>query len=315
MLHYKGTAEEWALLDSGATENFIDSKTVIKLRLRTQKLTIQQPVYNVDGSPNLNGAITHAVDLLVKQGNKKERQRFYITNLGKDSFILGYPWFRTFCPTIDWQNGKIIGPIIKMETIHFRIYKQAQRWLKQKQEDDLLINKIESPPWSRVTAPKEQGRVEINRANTAIEMAHQYAKTHEKEEVKLPKEFEEHEALFSDKEAKKFPPSRPWDHKIKLTADAPASFNCKVYPMSRKEQEAEDQFLDENLAKGYIVPSNSPYGFSTFMVPKKDSSELRYIIDYRPLNAVIRKDVTPLPNLAQCIEDLQGNELFSKFDI
>ena len=85
--------------------------------------------------------------------------------------------------------------------------------------------------------------------------------------------------------------------------------------MSRKEQEAEDKFLDENLAKGYIVPSESPYGFSTFMVPKKDSDEMRYIIDYRPLNAVTRKDVTPLPNLAQCIEDLQGMEVFSKFDV
>jgi len=81
------------------------------------------------------------------------------------------------------------------------------------------------------------------------------------------------------------------------------------------EQEAEDKFLDENLAKGYIVPSNLPYGFSTFMVPKKDSKEKRYIIDYCPLNAVTRKDVTPLPNLAQCIEDLQGLEIFSKFNI
>jgi len=51
------------------------------------------------------------------------------------------------------------------------------------------------------------------------------------------------------------------------------------------------------------------------MVPKKDSKEKRYIIDYRPLNAVTHKDVTPLPNLAQCIEDLQGMEVFSKFDI
>jgi len=51
------------------------------------------------------------------------------------------------------------------------------------------------------------------------------------------------------------------------------------------------------------------------MVPKKDSKEKRYIIDYRPLNAVTKKDVTSLPNLAQCIEDLQGMELFSKFDI
>ena len=51
------------------------------------------------------------------------------------------------------------------------------------------------------------------------------------------------------------------------------------------------------------------------MVPKKDSKEKCYIIDYHPLNAVTKKDVTPLPNLTQCIEDLQGMELFSKFDI
>jgi len=51
------------------------------------------------------------------------------------------------------------------------------------------------------------------------------------------------------------------------------------------------------------------------MVPKKDSKEKRYIIDYRPLNAITRKDVTPLPNLNQYITDLQGMEIFSKFDI
>jgi len=85
--------------------------------------------------------------------------------------------------------------------------------------------------------------------------------------------------------------------------------------LSKAEQEAEDKFLDENLAKGYIVLSNSPYGFSTFMVPKKDSKEKRYIINYHPLNAVTRKDVTPLSNLVQCIKDLQGMEVFSKFDI
>jgi hypothetical protein len=34
--------------------------------------------------------------------------------------------------------------------------------------------------------------------------------------------------------------------------------------MSNKDQITEDKFLDENLEKGYIIPSDSPYGFSTF---------------------------------------------------
>jgi hypothetical protein len=87
---------------------------------------------------------------------------------------------------------------------------------------------------------------------------------------------------------KKFPPSRPHDHKIELTDATPAKFNMKMYPMSAKEQVAEDKFLDKNLKKGYIIPSDSPYGFSTFQVLKKNSNEMPYIIDYRPLNAVTR---------------------------
>ena len=157
--------------------------------------------------------------------------------------------------------------------------------------------------------------MEINRTHNATEMAYKYAEQHKKEEIVLPAEFQQHALLFSDEEAKKFPLSCSCDHKIKLTANALDKFNCKTYPMSLKDQEAENKFLDKNLEKGYIVPSESPYGFSTFMVPKKDSNKKRYIIDYHPLNAVTRKDITPLPNLAQCIEDLQGMELFSKFHI
>ena len=162
----------------------------------------------------------------------------------------------------------------------------------------------------------ECGWVEyIRRTHNAVEMAHEYAKSYAKEEVVLLEHFKRHAALFSDEDAKKFLPSCPHDHKIELTDKAPAQFNCKMYTMSAKEQAAKDKFLDENLEKGYIMPSDSPYGFSTFQVPKKDSDEMHYIIDYRPLNAVTKRDVTPLPNLAQCIEDLQGMELFSKFDI
>ena len=154
------------------------------------------------------------------------------------------------------------------------------------------------------------------KVTTAIEMAHKYATENTKTEVTLPEKFKRHAALFSDEEAKKFPPVHgEGDHKIELTANAPEKFNCKLYPISLKDQAIEDKFIDENLEKGYIVPSSLPYRSSTFMVAKKDSNEKRYIINYQPLNAVTRKDVTPLPNLAQCIEDLQGMEVFSKFNI
>ena len=297
----------------------------------------------MDGTVNRQGTITHVCHLLVAQGNKKQRTPFYITNLGTDRFILGYPWCQEFKPNIDWSESKLMGPKIHMETLLHGKLQHLKEFTKQqqqnKEDNDLIFNvsaiMTEETPeesladmeatlqdeecgllWSGVTAPEEEcGQVAIRRTHNAVEMAHQYASTHSKAEVTLPAEFQRHAALFSDEEAKKFPPSRPYDHKIELTDAAPAQFNCKMYPMSAKEQAAEDKFLDENLEKGYIQPSDLPYGFSTFQVPKKDSDEMRYIIDYRPLNAVTKRDVTPLPNLAQCIEDLQGMEIFSKFDI
>jgi len=317
--HYRGTAEERILLDTGATENFIDQTTINKLCLGTKRLLLPQPVYNIDGTMNRSGTITRACDLLVTQGNKKERTRFYVTNLGCNRMLFGYPWFKKFKPDINWETDKLRGPKIQIETLLHSTLQRAKTWLKQKNQEneDLILEAQTCALWSGVT-PLEirEGPVEVNCTHTAVKMAHKYTSEHGKEEVTLPEEFKHHMALFSDEEANKFPPARrDRDHKIVLMDTAPTRFNCKVYPLSRDEQEAENKFIDENLEKGYIAPLDSPYSFSTFMVPKKDSKEKRYIINYRPLNTVTWKDVTPLPNLKQCIENLQGMELFSKFNI
>jgi len=224
--------EESALLDSGATENFINHATVARLWLGTKKLNFQRPVFNVDGTMNRHGTITHACDLMVKQGNKKVWQRFYVSNLGKDRFILGYPWFRAFNPDVDWVEAKLKGPGIKMETIWHKVMEKARNYVQKLRAH--LAAKVECHPWLGVT-PIEilGGLVEIKRTHNAIKMAHKYDQEHGKEEVKLPEQFRHHEPLFSDEEANTFPPAQgEGNHKIELLETAPRSFNCKVYPMS-----------------------------------------------------------------------------------
>ena len=46
---------------------------------------------------------------------------------------------------------------------------------------------------------------------------------------------------------------------IEFRKDTPEAIDCKVYPMSRVEDEALKEFLDEQLTKGYIRPSKSQY--------------------------------------------------------
>ena len=53
-----------ALIDTGATGQFIDIKYVWSNELQTYHLPCSLAVYNVDGTPNKAGRITEAVDLV-----------------------------------------------------------------------------------------------------------------------------------------------------------------------------------------------------------------------------------------------------------
>jgi len=69
LVSYKRETTEISLLDTGATENFIDSETIKKLHLGMKELPYQRPVFNVDGTPNRQGKISHYCNLIVSKGN------------------------------------------------------------------------------------------------------------------------------------------------------------------------------------------------------------------------------------------------------
>jgi len=62
------TANIEALLDSGATHNFIDRRTVENLGLGIRKLPQPQILRNADGTENKEGSITNFCNLWIKQG-------------------------------------------------------------------------------------------------------------------------------------------------------------------------------------------------------------------------------------------------------
>ena len=53
--------------------------------------------------------------------------------------------------------------------------------------------------------------------------------------------------------------------------------------MTCTEDNALDEFIDEQLAKGYICLSISPYALSFFFIKKKDR-KLRPVQDYQNIN-------------------------------
>ena len=62
--------EERALIDSGATENCLDYRTVKRLDLETQKLKSPRPIINADRTPNGKGTLMRCTELLVSHNGK-----------------------------------------------------------------------------------------------------------------------------------------------------------------------------------------------------------------------------------------------------
>jgi hypothetical protein len=84
--------------------------------------------------------------------------------------------------------------------------------------------------------------------------------------------------------------------------------------MPINEQKTLNQFIKENLEKGYIVPSKSPMASPVFFVKKK-TSDLRLIQDYKKLNSITVKNRYPLPLSLDIINKLRDAKVFTKFDV
>jgi gag-polyprotein putative aspartyl protease len=132
--HLQGKADDVALLDSGATENFMDTRTAKRLKLHPLKITTPRVVRNINGTENHNGSITKYVCLRIKQGSKSQVQNFYITNLGQDRTILGFPWFKAFNLIIDWHAETVKGPAPTLEVPILKLIHDTQStaWVKER---------------------------------------------------------------------------------------------------------------------------------------------------------------------------------------
>ena len=87
-----------------------------------------------------------------------------------------------------------------------------------------------------------------------------------------------------------------------------------MYPITCAEDEALDEFIDKQLAKGYIRLSISPYASSFFFIKKKDR-KLRLVQDYQNINKWMVRNQYPLPLITTLVQDLGGAMIYTKLDI
>ena len=64
------------------------------------------------------------------------------------------------------------------------------------------------------------------------------------------------------------PERKAYDHGIDFVKGTTLPKTAKIYPLSSKERNSLDEWIDEKLRKGYIRPSKSPIAAPFFFCEK-----------------------------------------------
>jgi len=84
--------------------------------------------------------------------------------------------------------------------------------------------------------------------------------------------------------------------------------------LSKNEREEVQNFVEDQLKKGYIRLSKSPQTSPVFFVSKKDKGK-RMVIDYCNLNDQMVKNNYPLPLITDLIDSMRSKQAFTKIDL
>ncbi len=284
-------AEAIALVNSGATENFINLTYAKWLQLPIKQMEEPRKLLNVDGTENKSRELKYYTDLQVQMGTNHTNLRFYLTKLGEQKVILGYPWFAAAQPKIDWKQGWIDHtqlPIIFQanNTKKATFVPQQQNVPRTRGPGEYYIRRV-------IFHPKRTPAMPIGG---------------------IPTEYQRHRKVFSEEESQQLPCHTIWDHAVELLPRAPTSLPGQLLPLTQSKIAKAQKFVAKHLKRGTICKSWSPYTANFFFIKKKDG-KLQPVQDYHPINKWTKRNRNVSPLIPQTIDHLSGCMLFTKFNI
>jgi len=214
-------------------------------------------------------------------------------DLGRTEVILGMPWLAAHNLEINWETGEV-----KMMRCLPLCGGKSQKKKKVKrvatEEEEKIIH------WT-IDDKEDRGKEEEMEEN------------HRKIEEMVPKKFLKWRKVFGKVESKRMPTRKIWDHIIDLKETFKPQ-KGKIYPLFKNEREEVQNFVEDQLRKGYIRPSKSPQMSPVFFVGKKDKSK-QMVMDYYNLNSQTVKNNYPLPLITELIDNTGNKRVFTKMDL
>ena len=123
-------------------------------------------------------------------------------------------------------------------------------------------------------------------------------------EEMVPQKFLKQRKVFGKVESERMPMRKIWDHAIDLKKIFKPK-KGRIYPLSRNKREEVQNFIEDQLRKGYIRLSKSPQMSPVFFIRKKDRGK-RIVMNYCNLNNQIVKNNYPLLLIMDLIDNIES---------
>lgn len=318
-----------ALLDTGASSEFISSSLVSKARIPCNALRKPIKITTAEGKSSLSKYRTQS--LALRAGKFKTEAEFTVMDLARYDMILGMPFInrnqisitggRPVSVSAPCKNKMIRLPINMYQDHQDRLpvgvhvcysLEEFQKGLKEEEEVFLLVPEKEdsakeasgTDKWKGIVMEGQQATIQ-EKVDGAIEVAPETQKS-------LKDLLNQYSDVFPDDLPMELP-KHPVEHRIEV--DPSAKIPCKrPYRTSIQDDEVIRTTLDYLLEHGLIGASCSPYASPVLVVPKPDGTK-RFCIDYRGLNSITKLDRYPIPRIDDLLDQIRGAKYYTRIDL
>lgn len=311
------------LLDSGASHTFAAAH--LQQALGLSAVPSVQPTMRVRLA---NGTTEHATMTLpnVKlcMGSYAVRRDLPIIPIMGYDVILGKDWLSEVNPSIDWATNTVkigggtdngydyilpLAPQADPSTtpsVMLMEVNTAERALREGNYDEVFVACL-------MPSGQDRDDLDLHPEDVPFGDTPDYVGGSQDFKRRLNELLNKYQSI-TEGPPSGLPPTRfGKDFTIELEEGAQPVYG-PLYRMSPAELTEVRRQLDELLQKGWIRPSESPFGSPILFVRKKDGS-LRMCVDYRRLNAITKKNRTPLPRIEELLDIVNGSTIFTRLDL
>ena len=115
-----------------------------------------------------------------------------MANLGWDHLILGYPWFKKFNPSFNWDTNTLEGDTVEIDTAGYQTK---------------VTSSLQTVKLTKEATEEERKVIQDQ----------------------IPAAYHQYWEVFSEQASYRFPPEREEDHAIILKEGAADKIDCKIY--------------------------------------------------------------------------------------